>query len=272
MMSCQSFTTASRSPVKAVRRLMPALFTRIEMLPALARHLGSIGTAGLAIRHVEREAVGLAARVEDLLGGLPRGVGVHIEHDDARTLACVADRDRAPDAGTCAGDGRDVVFQTAPPYVPPLSWIRPEDSKRAACLARLGRKGTNAMCRNIKTLFNFDPPATEEEIRASALQFVRKLSGFNRPSQANAAAFDRAVDEVSAAARKLLCLAADPCARPRPGGRGREGAGARPGAVRLKSPDCASCHQAYHWRVQQLAMTNPGRMADGETGGVCARA
>jgi len=60
------------------------------------------------------------------------------------------------------------------------------------------------MCRNIKTLFNFDPPATEEEIRASALQFVRKLSGFNRPSQANAAAFDRTVDEVSAAARKLL--------------------------------------------------------------------
>jgi len=60
------------------------------------------------------------------------------------------------------------------------------------------------MCRNIKTLFNFDPPATEEEIRASALQFVRKLSGFTRPSQANAAAFDYAVDEVTAAARKLL--------------------------------------------------------------------
>ena len=60
------------------------------------------------------------------------------------------------------------------------------------------------MCRNIKTLFNFEPPATEEEIHASALQFVRKLSGFNRPSQANAAAFDHAVDEVSAAARKLL--------------------------------------------------------------------
>jgi hypothetical protein len=60
------------------------------------------------------------------------------------------------------------------------------------------------MCRNIKTLFNFEPPATEEEIRASAVQFVRKLSGFTRPSQANAAAFDCAVDEVSAAARKLL--------------------------------------------------------------------
>ena len=60
------------------------------------------------------------------------------------------------------------------------------------------------MCRNIRTLFNFEPPATEEEIQASALQFVRKLSGFNKPSQANAAAFDRAVEEVSEAARKLL--------------------------------------------------------------------
>jgi len=60
------------------------------------------------------------------------------------------------------------------------------------------------MCRNIKTLFNFEPPATEDEIHASALQFVRKLSGFNKPSQANEAAFDRAVAEVSEAARKLL--------------------------------------------------------------------
>ena len=60
------------------------------------------------------------------------------------------------------------------------------------------------MCRNIKTLFNFEPPATEDEIRASALQFVRKLSGFNKPSQANAAAFDLAVEDVSAVARKLL--------------------------------------------------------------------
>jgi hypothetical protein len=60
------------------------------------------------------------------------------------------------------------------------------------------------MCRNIKTLFNFEPPATKDEIHASALQFVRKLSGFNKPSHANEAAFDLAVDEVSAAARKLL--------------------------------------------------------------------
>jgi len=60
------------------------------------------------------------------------------------------------------------------------------------------------MCRNIKTLFNFEPPATEDEIHASSLQFVRKLSGFNKPSQANAAAFELAVDEVSQAAHKLL--------------------------------------------------------------------
>ena len=60
------------------------------------------------------------------------------------------------------------------------------------------------MCRNIRTLFNFEPPATEDEIRASALQFVRKLSGFNKPSQSNAAAFERGVDEVAEAARRLL--------------------------------------------------------------------
>ena len=60
------------------------------------------------------------------------------------------------------------------------------------------------MCRNIRTLFNFEPPATDEEIRASALQFVRKLSGFAQPSRANEAAFARAVDEVTATAHRLL--------------------------------------------------------------------
>jgi hypothetical protein len=60
------------------------------------------------------------------------------------------------------------------------------------------------MCRNIKTLHNFSPPATEAEIRASALQFVRKLSGSAHPSKANEAAFERAVEQVSAAARELL--------------------------------------------------------------------
>ena len=69
------------------------------------------------------------------------------------------------------------------------------------------------MCRNIKTLFNFDPPATDEEIRSASVQFVRKLSGFTNPSRANQAAFDRAVDEVSKIARRLidsLVTAAEP--------------------------------------------------------------
>ena len=60
------------------------------------------------------------------------------------------------------------------------------------------------MCRNIRTLFNFDPPATEEEIRAASVQFVRKLSGFAKPSHANHAAFDAAVDDVAAVARRLI--------------------------------------------------------------------
>ena len=60
------------------------------------------------------------------------------------------------------------------------------------------------MCRNIKTLFNFEPPVTDEEIRAASLQFVRKLSGFNKPSKANEAAFLAAIDEVAAVSRNLL--------------------------------------------------------------------
>jgi hypothetical protein len=60
------------------------------------------------------------------------------------------------------------------------------------------------MCRNIKTLYNFAPPATEEEIRAASLQFVRKISGFNKPSKANEAAFDLAIEQVAAAAHHLL--------------------------------------------------------------------
>jgi hypothetical protein len=60
------------------------------------------------------------------------------------------------------------------------------------------------MCRNIHTLFNFEPPATDDEVRGAALQFVRKVSGFTKPSQANEAAFEQAVDEVAAATDKLL--------------------------------------------------------------------
>ena len=73
------------------------------------------------------------------------------------------------------------------------------------------------MCRSIKTLFNFEPPATEQEIRGASLQFVRKLSGFNSPSRANQAAFDRAVEDIARAARMLiesLVTTADP--RPHP--------------------------------------------------------
>jgi hypothetical protein len=60
------------------------------------------------------------------------------------------------------------------------------------------------MCRNIRTLYNFEPPATDEEVRASALQYVRKISGFNKPSQANAEAFDRAVEAVTEVSKELL--------------------------------------------------------------------
>jgi len=60
------------------------------------------------------------------------------------------------------------------------------------------------MCRNIRTLYNFEPPATEDEVRAASLQYVRKISGFTKPSQANAAAFERAVDAVAAVSRELL--------------------------------------------------------------------
>lgn len=60
------------------------------------------------------------------------------------------------------------------------------------------------MCRNIKTLFNFDPPATTDEVQASSIQFVRKLSGFNKPSKANEAAFDLAIERVAAAAQEML--------------------------------------------------------------------
>ena len=87
------------------------------------------------------------------------------------------------------------------------------------------------MCRSIKTLFNFEPPATDEEVRAASLQFVRKLSGFNHPSRANAAAFDRAVDEVAASARVLiasLVTTADP--------RDREIEAARLRAARERHP------------------------------------
>jgi hypothetical protein len=86
------------------------------------------------------------------------------------------------------------------------------------------------MCRNIRTLYNFEPPATEEEIRAAALQFVRKISGYNSPSKANQAIFERAVDHVAAAARTLigsLSTSADPRDREIEAARARARAAAR---------------------------------------------
>jgi hypothetical protein len=86
------------------------------------------------------------------------------------------------------------------------------------------------MCRNIRTLFNFEPPATEAEIRAASLQFVRKLSGFNTPSKANQVAFDRAIEEVTLAARTLidsLVTTAEPRDREVEAARARERSAAR---------------------------------------------
>jgi hypothetical protein len=89
------------------------------------------------------------------------------------------------------------------------------------------------MCRNIKTLFNFDPPATEEEIRAASLQFVRKLSGFNAPSRTNETAFNQAIDDVAAVARRLidsLSTTAAPKSREEEAARARARAAERFGA------------------------------------------
>ena len=85
---------------------------------------------------------------------------------------------------------------------PRVEVVRPEGPTLA--VASLAWMKGFLMCRNIKTLHNFKPPATDEEIRASSLQFVRKLSGFTRPSQANQLVFNRAVDQVSRAAHELL--------------------------------------------------------------------
>ena len=86
------------------------------------------------------------------------------------------------------------------------------------------------MCRNIKPLFNFEPPATEAEIRAASLQFVRKLSGFNAPSKANEAAFERAIEDIATAARALvdsLVTTADPRDRETEAARARAKSAAR---------------------------------------------
>lgn len=91
------------------------------------------------------------------------------------------------------------------------------------------------MCRNIRTLFNFDPPASDDEVRAAAVQFVRKLSGFTAPSKANQAVFDRAIDDIAAVARRLvddLVTAAEPRNREVEAARARARAAERYGTAR----------------------------------------
>jgi hypothetical protein len=126
--------------------------------------------AGARARRCDEQA-GDAARVIDLHSD---GLGIG-GHGTAPVEACIGAANSLYD-----GDGKAGR--------PPAGCVREERS----------------MCRNIRTLFNFEPPATEDEIRASALQFVRKLSGFTVPSKANEAAFNLAVDEVSGVARRLI--------------------------------------------------------------------
>ena len=92
------------------------------------------------------------------------------------------------------------------------------------------------MCRNIKTLANFEPPATDDEVRASALQFVRKLSGSTKPSRANEAAFNQAVDDVTAIARRLVDSIEIARAAAQPRGRSSQGTRARASAASHDQP------------------------------------
>ena len=113
------------------------------------------------------------------------------------------------------------------------------------------------MCRNIRTLHNFEPPATEEEIRASALQYVRKVSGSTKPSQANEEAFDRAVDEVAEITTEAARLARDQRAAEEPRGRGGEAARARREALRRRLSRCCSRESAS----SSSRRSSPGRSA-----------
>ena len=109
---------------------------------------------------------------------------------------------------------------------------------------------TNAMCRNIKTLFNFDPPATDEEVRAASLQFVRKLSGFTAPSKANEAVFNQAIDDVAAIARRLVDRPGDERAAEEPRRRSAQSESARRRTIR---------HRAGLGRDRQSAPDSPSR-------------
>ena len=114
------------------------------------------------------------------------------------------------------------------------------------------------MCRNIKTLFNFDPPATDDEIRDAALQFVRKLSGTTRPSQRNEEAFDLAVEQIAAAAREFLD-SLETSSRPQPRGGGGQGARQVGGPLRLTGRRAG---QARHRRDPGVPDPNSRELPD----------
>jgi hypothetical protein len=111
------------------------------------------------------------------------------------------------------------------------------------------------MCRNIRTLANFDPPATDDEIRASALQFVRKLSGSTKPSRANEAAFNQAVDDVTCGRRTSRALVDDPRGAAQPRGRSPQGARTRARALRRSPVTTARLRASRpHQILQALAL------------------
>jgi hypothetical protein len=154
---------------------------------------------------------GVAGGAGRIAGRAP-GVAVVVAHDEATALRQAPAQVLVPvvHGAARAGDEQDrgrarvadrldaELRAAAGPDRPLLTLHGGRDATRAA-RARLGR-----MCRNIRQLHNFDPPATDEEIRSAALQYVRKISGYHKPSQANAEAFERAVDEVAAASARLL--------------------------------------------------------------------
>ena len=139
MMSRQSLTTASASPVKALRRLMPASLTRIEIVP-IFRHLGGDRAAGRLIGDVEGHVLRLAAGVADVGGRPRRGLAVDVERHDLRALAAEPERDGAADPGARAGDRRDVVVQESVICDASRRWV-----ERRECSAEMMRRNPRAV-------------------------------------------------------------------------------------------------------------------------------
>ena len=123
MMSCQSLITASGIAREGVAAVDAGIVHQDRDRPDLVGDLFGDRAAGRAVGHVEREALRLAAGIEDLLGGFGGRLAVDVEHHDLRALARIAERDRAPDAGARAGDDRDVVFEKGHVFRPAFDWF-----------------------------------------------------------------------------------------------------------------------------------------------------